>query len=87
MRELFFRGKRVDNGEWFEGDGIQFPKSDKRKGTCWIGGMQTNSDSYWAEVVPETVGQYTGVTDKNGKKYLRGILLDTKPTNVLIFSL
>ena len=62
MREILFRGKRVDNGEWIYGDAVQFP-------THGIVRIVEQEPSYKdAEVDSETVGQYTGLTDKNGKK-------------------
>lgn len=58
MREIKFRGKRVDNGAWVYG---YFTKNNK----SWIGSFVFGS-YYPIEVHPETVGQFTGLKDKNG---------------------
>ena len=64
MREILFRGKRVDNGEWVEGCLLY----DCEQNESYIAEYFEDKSAYIREVIPETVGQYTGLTDKNGKK-------------------
>lgn len=67
-REILFRGKRVDNGEWIEGF---FAKSGDK---TFILIDNDIAVGYVAmkEVIAETVGQFTGLTDYNGKKIFEG---------------
>lgn len=65
MREILFRGK-LNNGSWAYGN-----LEVKTDGICIITPDDTPIGSY-GQVIAETVGQYTGLTDKNGKKIFEG---------------
>lgn len=78
MREILFRAKRVDNGEWVEGylfdDGFSEPKH-YFVGRIVVEPYIGTADDYWnitgidfCEIDPETLCQFTGICDKNGNR-------------------
>ena len=70
MREILFRGKRTGDYEWIEGSLCTTIPSDEDFYTI----SYFDFEGYYIEekVILETVGQYTGVTDKNGTKIFEG---------------
>lgn len=64
QREILFKARRTDNGEWVEGDVV----TDIEGNPVAIAGYDNHTAKLQFEIDPETLCQYTGLLDKNGAK-------------------
>lgn len=82
MREILFRGKHTDNGEWVEGNVIVYNMPYGVRAVIVRGFSPLSKQVECVSVAPDTVGQFTGLTDVDGTRIFEGDIVRVDPTPI-----
>lgn len=82
MREVLFKGKRIDNGEWINGFYVNcpaFPLNDSKHFIVEFIGIESGEPIFdWHEIIPETTSQYIGIKDRVGQNIFENCIIKGK---------
>lgn len=86
MREILFHAKRTDNGDWIEGFLVKQPSAvqigNRSPWFIFVPPKSTDDSGEMHNIIPKTVGQYTGLTDRNDTKVFEGDIMTFEAYNL-----